>query len=145
VAEALSQEPKRRKLTWTEPVLIPPSVPKPQDGSEAAESSGDDDAGGFTSSAWCKGIIAGAASKDDTEAFVERITKRTARGLGHARDLLGELPSGVAGDAKIDPGEGVVRLPKVDCHICETTKEGTSCASHQQGYCTAVTPCLVCT
>ena len=142
VAEALSQKPKRMKLTWTEPVLIPPSVPKPQDGSEAAKRSGDDDAGGFTSAAWCKGIIAGAASKDDTEAFVEKITKRTARGLGHARDLLGELPSGVADDAGIDPGEGVGRLPKVDCHICEAAREGTSCASHQQGYCTAVAPRL---
>jgi hypothetical protein len=139
VAEALGQEKKKRRRTFSEPPnLIPQGVvssssPCEDDLVERLKEGGAEE---FTSAAWCRGIIAGAASKDDTEAFVEKITKRTARGLGHGRDLLGESSPGCAVvDVSIDPGDRVGRPPEVDCQVCEAAKGGTYQILHRHGCC----------
>jgi hypothetical protein len=138
VAEALGQEPKRRELTFVEPPILTPadvvssSPPHEDDVLERLRSEGAEE---FTSAAWCRGIIAGAALKDNTEAFVEKITKRTARGLGHGRDLLGELPPSAVVDVSIDHGERVGRPPEVDCQVYGPTERGTYQILHRHGHC----------
>ena len=138
MAEALGQKPKRRELTFAQPpTLIPADVvssnpPREEDVLERLKSEGAEE---FTSAAWCRGIMEGAASKDSTEAFVERITKRTARGLGHGRDLLGELPPSAVVDAPINHGERVGRPPEVDCQVYGPTERGTFQILHRHGHC----------
>jgi hypothetical protein len=150
IAEALGVKPAKRKLTSAAaPNLIPPEVVNSsyRREDELLEQLKREGVEEFTSTAWCRGIIDGAASKDDTEAFVEKITKRTARGLKHGQDLLGELsPCCAVADVSIDPGDRVGRPLEVDCQVYKAAEGGTyqnsapPWALYEQSHHSSVTP-----